>query len=288
MFNSSITDRVRAKCSGYGVAVQLETDSELAKYIPSPLIPGGQIEAQCAASVVFSFEQTQTETAGPVFAIRENGIRLRASRNATAVARALESRVHQYVAEFAKDFVFVHAGVVAFRNRAVLVPGISYSGKTTLIMALVNAGGTYYSDEYAVIDRDGLVHPFARLPHLRADVLGFEYSAIDRTESTDLPPLPVGLVLNTRYVPGALWRPRRLTSGETLLALLQNTVAVRRNPEITVQVLKNALAAAIGLQSERPEAGATAHHLVDLIDQLYELNPTANHAERKRNGRAEP
>jgi hypothetical protein len=268
--------RVDGTWSGYGVHVKFETDPELAKYIPTPLIPGGQIRAQSAAPVVFRFERAQLPTGAPIFAIRENGIQLQSSPNATMAARALESHIHQYVAEFATDFVFVHAGVVAFRNKAILVPGASHSGKTTLIMALVKAGGTYYSDEYAVFDRHGLVHPFARLPRLRPDVLTSDFSVIDYAASNDLPPLSLGLVLNTRYSPDAVWRPRTLTSGETLLALVENTVAVRRQAELTIRVLKNAVMPAIGLQSERPEAAITADHLLNLIDEIWEVIPAEN------------
>jgi uridine kinase len=41
----------------------------------------------------------------------------------------------------------------------IAIPGRSFSGKTSLVTALVRAGAVYYSDEFAVIDRDGLVRP---------------------------------------------------------------------------------------------------------------------------------
>jgi predicted ATPase len=45
------------------------------------------------------------------------------------------------VATEAPRRVFVHAGVVGWKGQAILVPGRSYSGKTTLIAALMKAGG---------------------------------------------------------------------------------------------------------------------------------------------------
>ena len=60
------------------------------------------------------------------------------------------------------DFVAVHAGVVADGDRAIVMPGMSFSGKTTLVRALVEAGAVYYSDEYAMLDEAGRVHPYAR------------------------------------------------------------------------------------------------------------------------------
>ena len=38
------------------------------------------------------------------------------------------------------------------RGRAIVIPGRTFSGKSTLVAELVRAGATYYSDEYAVED----------------------------------------------------------------------------------------------------------------------------------------
>ena len=73
---------------------------------------------------------------------------------------AFESDLQLYVAEEAPRRVFVHAGVVRWRGKAILIPGRSFSGKTTLTAELVKAGATYYSDEYAVLDGQGRVHPY--------------------------------------------------------------------------------------------------------------------------------
>src|SRR5205814_290720 len=67
-----------------------------------------------------------------------------------------------FVAAQAKDRVFVHAGVVAARGGAIVIPGRTFTGKSTLVAALVEAGAAYYSDEYAVLDERGRVHPFAK------------------------------------------------------------------------------------------------------------------------------
>ena len=66
-----------------------------------------------------------------------------------------------HVANYAPDRVFVHAGVVAWRGRALVLPGTSFAGKTTLVAELVRAGAIYYSDEYAVLDEQGRVHPYS-------------------------------------------------------------------------------------------------------------------------------
>ena len=67
----------------------------------------------------------------------------------------LEYEFEMHVAEQASRRVFVHAGAVGWNGRAIVLPGQTRSGKTTLVAALVRAGATYYSDEYAVIDTQG-------------------------------------------------------------------------------------------------------------------------------------
>ena len=46
-----------------------------------------------------------------------------------AALRAFEANVQLYVAEMSPEHVFVHAGVVSWRGRAILLPGRSFSGK---------------------------------------------------------------------------------------------------------------------------------------------------------------
>ena len=75
---------------------------------------------------------------------------------------ALESDLQLFVAEEAPRRLFVHAGVVAWKGKAALIPGRSFSGKTSLVAELVKRGATYYSDEYAVLDAEGHVHNYAR------------------------------------------------------------------------------------------------------------------------------
>jgi hypothetical protein len=62
-----------------------------------------------------------------------------------------------------KDLFFLHAGTVAYQNRAVVFPAYSGAGKSTLTLALVAAGFEYLSAELAPIDlRSLMVEPY---PH---------------------------------------------------------------------------------------------------------------------------
>jgi hypothetical protein len=69
-----------------------------------------------------------------------DAVRLARSREAGEVLEAFETSLQHYVAEMAPRRLFVHAGVVGWREQAVLIPGRSFTGKTTLVAALVKAG----------------------------------------------------------------------------------------------------------------------------------------------------
>src|SRR5262245_30093797 len=147
--------------------------------------------------------------------------------------RLLELHLHQHIAERASRRTFVHAGVVGWRGRAIVIPGRSRTGKTSLVSALVKAGATYYSDEFAVLDARGRAHPYAIPLAIRRDGPGAaptKYRVEDLGGVAAVRPLPVGLVLITRYVNGGRFRPRALSPGRAALALLANTLPVRSRP----------------------------------------------------------
>ena len=80
---------------------------------------------------------------------------------------SLDQSLHLAIAEFSPQAVFVHAGVCVRNGAAVIVPGRSHAGKSTLIKALADAGATYYSDEFAPILPDGSVIPYPKPLSLR-------------------------------------------------------------------------------------------------------------------------
>ena len=170
---------------------------------------------------------------------------------------AFESDLQLYVAETAPRRVFVHAGVVGWQGQAIVIPGRSFSGKSTLTAELVKAGMTYYSDEYAVLDEHGRVHHYARPLSIRENghlEKPKKYKVETFGGRPGSKPLPVGLVVVSKYKPGAKWRPRKLTAGEGALALLANTVSARREPKTTLATLHKVVSRAPVLKGQRGEA----------------------------------
>ena len=175
----------------------------------------------------------------------------------------LGSLIESRVAANAPSRCFVHAGVVEWRGQAIVLPGHSRSGKTTLVTALLRAGAKYYSDEFAVLDIAGRVHPWARRLRIRRAGLSPESCPPECFgERARQRSLPVGLVVVTAHRPGARWRPRVLTPGQTVLALMRHTLVTRARPELTMAVLGRAVRGARTLASRRGEADDLAAALL--------------------------
>lgn len=181
---------------------------------------------------------------------------------------ALEADCQSVTAEWARERVFVHSGVVGWRGKAILLPGKSFTGKSTLVAELVRRGAEYYSDEYAVIDTEGLVHPYPRPLSLRT-ALGERARRVPLEElGTDGrgEPLPAGLIAVCPYTNASRWRPRPLSAGEAVLELLGNTVSARRQPGEALAMLTLAAARARAVRGGRPEAPLMAAALLRLLD----------------------
>ena len=183
-----------------------------------------------------------------------------------------------HVAEASPIRTFVHAGVVGWGGQAILIPGRSFSGKTTLVGELVRAGATYYSDEFAVLDRRGMVYPYAQPLQIRESgshrQTQHPVETLGGTAGTQ--PLPVGMVVVSQYKPGAQWRPRPLSPGIGLLKLLDNTVSARRAPAVALSTLKHAVSHATIVRGLRGEASQTVKWIAGHFD-----------ASRKHSGEAE-
>ena len=185
------------------------------------------------------------------------------------ILELLASDMQFYVAEASPTRIFTHAGVVGWRGRAIVFPGKTFSGKTTLVAALVKAGATYYSDEYAVFDARGRVHPYPRPLSIRdgkGERFG-SYTAEELGGSVGSKPLPVGLVVVSEYRPGARWRPRALSPGQATLALLANTVSARLQPKLAMATLKRAVRRVPILMGARGEVEEVVQNVLSRLDE---------------------
>lgn len=197
---------------------------------------------------------------------RDDGICIHDGPGLEYALLMLDEQIHGHVALDAPEFIFLHAGVVADGHRAILIPGGSFSGKSTLVRALVETGAVYYSDEFAVLDSEGLVHAYGnRLSHRDPYGPPVVYHPEELGGVGGDRPVPVGLVVATRYRPNAKWDPERLSAGAAALALFEHAIPAQERPEQTLRYITNAISGATVLQGERGEANELAEVLLDAL-----------------------
>lgn len=185
-----------------------------------------------------------------------NGEQVTAGEFETPFFDFLESNIRLRVAEYADAKVFLHAGVVSFNEKAIVIPANSFQGKTTLVKELIQHGAKYYSDEYAVLDEKGCVHPFPKTLSVRettGNSIQTEYSAESFGGVVATKPCLVGMVLITEFRENAVWKPLRLNSGEAVLEMIPHTIPIRHNPRFSLSVLNKVVSRAIICKSLRGE-----------------------------------
>src|SRR6266581_4971383 len=246
--------------SAYGVRVGVRVNEPvILRDVISRLPPGSKPASFQVVDHLYSiiFGEAKTDSRVRRLSLAYwNLLRIGRSRKFADVLDTFESHLQLTVAEHARRRVFVHAGVVGWKDRAILIPGLSHSGKTTLVERLIRAGATYYSDEYAVLDERGRVHPYARPLGIRSrdTARATKVRAEEIGAQVGSKPLHVDLVVSTAFKAGARWRPRILTRGKGVLELLANTVSARSQPELALSVLPKALESARIVKGVRGEA----------------------------------
>ena len=270
--SAALLDRIewqaRLSVMAYGVRVGVRTnDLRVAEGLADHLPPGSESAEFFDTGRVYSLVVEEDDRSGRYQnSVYVNGALLARRSTLQAGLRAFEADVQLYVAEMAPERVFVHAGVVGYRGRAILLPGRSFAGKSILVRELVRAGAQYYSDEYAVLDAAGGVHPYLRPLSIRNErTPGVTKHPVHTVgvRAADSP-LPVGLVVMSEFRSGGEWRPRRLSPGRGALALLANTVAARRIPKVALTTLHQVVTRAPIVSSERGEASSVVEPIFEL------------------------
>jgi hypothetical protein len=257
----------------YGLRAGVRTNAPaLLERLEPHLPPGWRACASPLVDQIFSI-WVDPGGGGPSRPNRVYSGRRRRARTAdlSEALAVLETEIRQSVAASAAHRTFVHAGVVGWRGRAILVPGRSRSGKTTLVAELVRSGALYLSDEFAVLDGRGRVHPFAKPLTIRGAGGCDAHARVRRAEelggSIGELPLPVGLVVLAEHRAGAAWRPEQLTRGQAVLEMLAHTVPARLRPEASIASLSRAVATATLLKGARGEARELAPELLRLLEE---------------------
>jgi hypothetical protein len=184
-----------------------------------------------------------------------------------------DSQLRLTVAKLAPERTFIHAGVVASAGRAIVLPGASFAGKTTLVSALIRQGATYLSDECAVLDANGLVHPYARSLSMRSPDAkrGTHPQVTTAVPAASLgaqvadEAVPIALIATVSYRADASWNPEFGSPAEGALALMSHAVNASTEPAETLRLVSAAAQNATVLHGERGDAQEAAAELLKLM-----------------------
>ncbi len=193
-----------------------------------------------------------------------------------AAVRALNHELMHALMRRHQQLFFVHAGVVARGGRAIVLPGLSRAGKSTLVLALLHRGAQLLSDELLVYDPSArALLPFPRAVKVRDECVGYfaayaphfvgdgegrflPFTALDA--AVIAPHATAGIIVAPRWQPDGDNQPRAITSGQGLLHLAQSALNFGSQRERSVDHLA-ALAgdsACFEMAWREPHAAASA------------------------------
>jgi hypothetical protein len=195
----------------YGLRIAVCSDDEtILDRLVSHLPPGSSYEPTWKDSSLHEPEKnvdsvfsvtTKSAASGnrPQFRLFKDNLLLECFSDLDGMLEHFESNVGIFVAENALDHIFIHAGCVSWKGKAIIIPGRSFSGKSNLVAALLRAGATYYSDEYCILDGHGLVLPYPRCLSLRAKEGRRRMTAADFGAAVGSTGIPAGRFIYTRF-----------------------------------------------------------------------------------------
>jgi hypothetical protein len=176
----------------------------------------------------------------------------------------LATELRHHLALHSPD-LFIHAGAVAIDGEALLLPGRSFAGKTTLVAALLELGADYISEEYAVVDVAGRVLPFAKDLAIRVNGQRVAQEIAPQAAGARHvveEPVPARMVVVTRYLPDAQWAPYPISPSAAMLALLRHTATARSDSARALERTRRLCQGVRAFASLRGEAGPVAADLV--------------------------
>ena len=162
---------------------------------------------------------------------------------------------------------FLHAGAIEIDGAAVIFPGRSRWGKSTLVASLVDQGCGYLSDEYAVVSPEGSIFPLSKPIRLRREGGGAEFRSPTGVSAPG--GLSCAAVILTRYEKGAAWDPELLTPGSAILGALPAALQSQDAPEQVLEALTALVSGAACYRGARGEGVPT----MDALRQLQSCPP---------------
>jgi hypothetical protein len=254
----------KIKFEAFGVRVGIEVNDARALERVQKIVPMNSTPLLADADTEHNFRLIWGEDETKEDALYKGDEEISRRVDTERLVAVLDTYMRMTIGEYAPNFVFLHAGVVAWEGEGLIFPAKSFSGKTTLVAELIKKGALYYSDEYAVIDQNGLLHPYPKPLSIRKEG---EHAQTDRSVDElggrqGMEPVPVKLVFLTEFERNAEWLPQILTPGQGVMELLPHALGLRCNPEFTFKVLNLIGERAIIASSKRGEISDLASRLL--------------------------
>ncbi|MEO8358809.1 MAG: hypothetical protein ABI672_02170 [Vicinamibacteria bacterium] len=199
----------------------------------------------------------------------EQGI-IYAGKSKRGLRMATEAALEQRASTESSAFAFLHAGGVTIRGRAILVPGRSFAGKSTLVEALLKRGAAYLSDDMIPIDGRLRAHPFPRPLGRRPPAGGppVKTSLKSLKVQVAVRPAPIGVIWCGTYDPVILEPSFQRVSGRDAFAgLLPHAPGARIRPEVIIPILTKVARDVPVFTGRRGEADQMAEVLLNLLER---------------------
>ena len=261
-------ESLAVSCYGVEVRVSDTAGAGVCRRLRDTLAPEFVASSGPGSSAISYVVATDPATAGaedPGYRVTRDGSEVFSAASEEDVFRWLLQDIDSTVAQRSDGMLFVHAGVVGWRGLAIVIPGPSHTGKSTLVTELVRRGASYYSDEFAVLDDRGRVHPYRRSPVLRGDGRRAERLRLVR-EDEPAEPLPIALIVAGAYQQDATWRPNVVLGAQAVLPLIDSTVLVRQEAARVLRIAAQIGPTVVTLEGPRSDAADVAARLLDLVD----------------------
>lgn len=265
-------NRANLQLQAYGVRLEIAVEPAALLASVQPMLPPGWVACEDRdIDARFSLFPH-----GGGYEVTRDGAELAHGASLQVSLGVLDAQLRMTIATQAPTGAFIHAGAVSVHGRAIVLPGFSFAGKTTLVRALLEEGATYLSDEFAVLDEQGRVHPYAKPLSLRPpDAARNDHATTRETIAAALgadtaeTPVAVGVIAALTYEPDTRWAPETRSGAQGALILLSHALRGREDSERVLPIVGAAAREALVLEGQRGEASEAAARLLALMRERF-------------------
>ena len=146
-----------------GCVIQVDSDSEACQQDMQKFLCLYQPVQGCQPDLRFSITKHQGNY---TFSLMVQGVKqeLWRSDDEAEVTAALEIHLYTQIIQYLdrQHIMSVHASAVNIQDKAIMFAGVSGAGKSSICTAALLDKAYYLSDEFALLDAQGFLHPFPR------------------------------------------------------------------------------------------------------------------------------